>query len=118
MAGLAPGVAPAPITGRVVNDGAGDSHVAAVDVEIAYIAPRPNYSAGACEASDYKLIAARMPVGRTLGPGESTGFGGASIGFDNKETNQDACKGVAIHLLYTVNPSCTLVPHHDRRCLP
>ncbi len=118
MARLAPGVAPAPITGRLVNHGAGSTHITDVDVKIAYIAPRPTSSAGACGTNDYKLIAARMPVGRTLGPGGSTGFAGASIGFDNKKTNQDACKGAAIHLLYTVNPSCNLVPQHDRRCLP
>jgi len=112
VAGLAPGVAPAPITGRLVNHGVGTTHITAVDVEIAFIAPMPNSSAGACGANDYKLIAPRMPVGRNLGPGGSTGFAGASIGFDNKKTNQDACKGAAIHLLYTANASCTLVPHH------
>jgi hypothetical protein len=111
MAGLAPGVAPAPITGRLVNHGAGSTRITAVDVEIAYVTPRPNSSAGACRASDYKLIAARMPVGRTLAPGGSTKFAGASIGFDNKLTNQDGCKRANVHLRYAANPSGTLVPH-------
>ena len=45
-----------------------------------------------------------MPVGRTLDPGGSTPFSGAFIGFSDKSTNQDACQGAAIKLLYTANP--------------
>jgi hypothetical protein len=112
MVGVAPGVPPAPITGRLVNHGAESTHITAVDVEIASITPRSNPSAGACGISDYQLIAARMRVGRTLEPGGSTGFSGASIGFHNKLTNQDGCKGATIHLLYTANPA-EHVPHHD-----
>jgi len=37
-------------------------------------------------------------------PGGSTAFAGASIGFNDKSTNQDACKGATIQLLYTANP--------------
>ena len=37
-------------------------------------------------------------------PGGSTAFAGASIGFNDKSTNQDACKGATIPLLYTANP--------------
>lgn len=36
--------------------------------------------------------------------GAATPFRGASIGFSDKSTNQDACKGAAIKLLYTANP--------------
>ena len=102
--GLAPGVAPAPITGRLLNHSAESTHITAVDVQIASITPRSNPSAGACGVSDYLLIAARMRVGRTLEPGGTTGFAGASIGFNNKLTNQDGCKGATIRLLYTANP--------------
>jgi len=105
MAAMAPGVAPAHITGRLVNDSEESAHVTAVGVEIASITTTSN-SAGACGAGDYQLIAARMPVGRTLGPGASTAFAGASIGFnDRQDTNQDACKGATVHLHYTANPS-------------
>jgi hypothetical protein len=45
-----------------------------------------------------------MPVGRMLDPGGSTDFAGASIGFADNTTNQDACQRSVIHLLYTANP--------------
>jgi len=45
-----------------------------------------------------------MPVGQTLGPETSAAFSGALIGFNNKSTNQDTCKGATISLLYTANP--------------
>jgi Flp pilus assembly protein TadG len=104
MVGLAPGVAPAPITGSVENDSAESTHITAVEVEINSVTPGPGSAAGSCGPSDYHLIAARMRVERTLEPGASTPFAGASIGFSNKTTNQDACKGAAIQLLYTANP--------------
>ena len=105
MVGVAPGVAPAPVTGRLVNHSAESTHINAVEVEIASITHRSHPSVGACGVGDYQVIAARMRVGRTLGPGGSTAFAGASIGFNNKLTNQDGCKGATIHLLYTANPS-------------
>ena len=33
-------------------------------------------------------------------PGGSTAFAGASIGFNDKSTNQDACKGAAVTVHY------------------
>ncbi len=104
MVGLAPGVAPAPITGRLVNHSAESTYITAVVVKIGSVTPRANSSAGACRVGDYQVIAARMRVGRTLGPGGSTAFAGASIGFNDKVTNQDGCKGATVHLLYTANP--------------
>lgn len=102
MVGLAPGVAPAPITGRLVNHSDESTHVFAVDVTITAVTP--SGPVGACGPSDYRLSGTRMRVGRTLGPGGTTPFTGATIGFRNKTSNQDACKGATIHLLYTANP--------------
>jgi hypothetical protein len=102
--GLAPGVAPAPITGRVVNHSSESTRITAVDVQIASITRSSASSGSACGISDYQLIAARMPVGRTLGPGGATDFAGASIKFNNKTINQNGCKGAIVHLLYTANP--------------
>jgi hypothetical protein len=104
MVGLAPGIAPAPITGRLVNISDESTHVTLVEVEITSITPRPGTSPGVCAASDYQLIAHRMPVGRSLQPGATTPFAGASVGFSNKTSNQDACQGATVHLRYTANP--------------
>ena len=41
-----------------------------------------------------------MPVGHLLSAGESAAFGGATIGFQNRLVNQDACKGAVVSLSY------------------
>lgn len=106
MAGLAPGVAPVPITGRVVNDGPDSTHIDVVTVEITSVTTAPGTPATACDASDYLLLDATMAVGRTLGPdGGAATFSGASIGFANEATNQDACRRATVHLRYTANPA-------------
>lgn len=100
MVGLAPNVAPVPISGRLTNDGAHSALVAAVEVEISSVATRFE-SVGSCLPSDYSVTGSRMPVGRVLAPGATTSFTGASIGFRATTHNQDACQGATIHLLYT-----------------
>jgi LPXTG-motif cell wall-anchored protein len=105
MAGLAPGIAPVPITGRVVNNGPDSTHIDVVTVEITSVSTAPGTPAADCDASDYVLLDTTMAVDRTLGPdGGSAAFSGASIGFANKPVNQDACQRATVHLLYTANP--------------
>ena len=104
MLGLAPGVDPVPIAGVVVNNGADRTRIAAVEVEITSVTTSRDSSSGVCDASDYRIIRARMTVARTLEPGGSTAFAGASIGFDDEPRNQDACQNAIVHLLYTANP--------------
>jgi hypothetical protein len=104
MEGLAPGIAPADITGLVVNNGPDSTFIAAIEVEITSITTHPRSPAGRCDATDYALSDPRMTVGQTLGPGVSTTFAGASIGFSNKSSNQDACKRATIDLRYTTVP--------------
>jgi LPXTG-motif cell wall-anchored protein len=104
MNGLAPGLAPVAITGRVVNNSTDSTYLTAVEVEIFSVTTHRGSRPGTCDASDYFLLNTRMPVGRTLSPGGSSPFTGASIGFRNKTTNQDACQRAVIYLLYTANP--------------
>jgi hypothetical protein len=103
MDGLAPGVDPVPITGLIVNNGPDGTHVAAIDVEITAVINDPNAVDGSCDVSDYRVLDPRMLVDRHLGPGGSTPFAGASIGFADKVTNQDACKHARLHLRYTTH---------------
>jgi len=113
--GLAPGIAPVAITGTVTNNGTDSTDIFAIDVEIIAVTADPDSVPGVCDPSDYFLVTeeappnpdplrARMPVDQFLAPGGSTTFDGASIGFSNKSTNQDTCKGATIQLLYTANP--------------
>jgi hypothetical protein len=104
MEGLAPGVAPAPVTGLVVNNGTDSTYVATVLVEITHVTAEAGTPAGACGPADYRVRDAMMTVGKTLGPGGSASFAGASIGFADRPTDQDACQRATVHLLYTANP--------------
>lgn len=105
MVGLAPGLTPMPITGIVSNNGTDSTDIVAIDARITGVITDPRAMPGVCDATDYVLRNPLMPVGRTLASGGSTAFDGASIGFSNKSTNQDACKGATVELLYTANPN-------------
>ncbi len=99
---LAPGIPPVAITGLIINNGAEEVSVTAVDVEITSVIRAIGAAPGVCGASDYVLLDTRMPVGRTVAAeGGTTIFSGASIGFNNTSTNQDACQGATVNLLYT-----------------
>jgi hypothetical protein len=99
MTGLAPGVIPAAITGTITNRGATSTVVTSVTVHIAAVTEAVA-AAGTCDASDYILLNADMPVGQTLAPGESADFAGAQIGFNDKTVNQDACRRAFVSLSY------------------
>lgn len=101
LTGLAPGAPPAPITGVIHNRGDRSPVITAVTVSISNVEKAAGAAAGPCDASDYTLIAPRMPLGRALAPDESAPFSGASIGFNNKSVNQDACQGARVDLRYT-----------------
>ncbi len=100
ITGLAPGVAPAAITGTVTNRGTTSTLVTAVTVSIAAVTEAVSVTAGVCDASDYVLSSRAMPVGRILSPAESIDFGGAQIAFSEKPINQDACQRAVISLRY------------------
>ena len=73
-------------------------------VEITGVITGEDSSPGACDATDFTIFNPRMPVDRLLNPEGSAPFSGASIGFANKSTNQDACQGAVIRLRYTASP--------------
>ena len=100
LIGLAPGIAPAAITGQITNHWPGSTFVTTVTVNIASVTKAPGSADGSCDASDFTLQATDMPVGRTLQAGESADFAGASIGFNDKSVNQDACQGATVELHY------------------
>jgi hypothetical protein len=101
MSGLAPHRIPAPVTGLVTNNGSDDTFITEVVVSIFAVTKASGATAGSCDASDYVLVSPRMPVGLPLAAGGSAAFSGASIGFLDKGTNQNACKGATVALLYS-----------------
>jgi hypothetical protein len=58
---------------------------------------------GGCDVSDFTLGSATMTVGQELAKNDVANFTGATVHFNNKNTNQDGCKGATLHIKYTVN---------------
>jgi hypothetical protein len=98
--GLAPGAPPVPITGVVANHGSDSAYITAVTVRIESVVKAPNSVSGRCDASDYVLLAPRMPLNRSIDSRSAEDFAGASIGFRNKSTIQDACQRATVKLRY------------------
>lgn len=101
MTGLAPNVGPTTITGMVTNNSTDETYIAEIVVSILGVTKAAGAATGVCDASDYVLMAPAMPVGLMLAGGASATFSGASIGFADNLTNQDACQGATVILLYT-----------------
>jgi hypothetical protein len=100
MTGLAPDVPPSAIAGRVTNMSADDTYIVQITASVYAVTKANGASPGTCDATDYVILAPVMPVGQALAGGASTTFSGASIGFLNKSSNQDACQGATVTLLY------------------
>ena len=98
--GLAPGIAPTPITGLITNHWPETIFITAVTVSIASVMRAPGSVDGTCDASDFILLDTEMPVGRSLEPSESAEFSGALIGFNGKSVNQDTCQSATVDLQY------------------
>jgi LPXTG-motif cell wall-anchored protein len=100
MAGLAPGVAPASIFGRVTNTSVDATYVTTVTVSITSVTLASGAPAGTCSAADYVLANPVMTVNQPLPAHSAVTFAGATIGFASSASVQDACKSATIQLHY------------------
>ncbi len=99
---LAPGSPAVTISGTITNASTQNAYVNTVTVSIASVKV-VGTPTGTCDSTDYTLTGATMTVGKDVVAGTSTQtFTGATIAFNNKATNQDACKGATVNLAYTV----------------
>ena len=100
---LAPGTPAGAITGTITNSGTVNAYVTSVTVAIASVTKATGAVTGTCDATDYTLTGAVMAVGKDIASGGGTqAFSGATLGFNDKATIQDACKGATVNLTYTV----------------
>ena len=98
LANLYPGGAPQAITGTVTNNADNSAYVTSVTVSIASVTPAAG-ATGSCDTSDYTLGGTTiMAVGKDVASKASATFSGATIAFNNKPANQDACKGATVNL--------------------
>lgn len=101
---LAPGVNAGGITVTVKNNADNNAYVTQVVASIASVTKADGAPAGTCAAGDYTLSNATMTNGAgDLAKDATATFSGATLGFNNKTTNQDACKGATVNLSYAVS---------------
>ena len=101
---MGPGDSAQTLSGNFNNSNSGPVYVATVTASIASVTKAGGAPAGTCDATDYTLASAVMTVNAEVPAGTGTGaWSGATIKFNNKATNQDACKGATVNLAYTVS---------------
>jgi hypothetical protein len=101
---LAPGIPAQTLSGDFDNPNAGPVYVTSVTAAISSVTDIAGDPITGCDATDYTLASATMPVGHQIAIGDGVdSWSGATLAFNNKATNQDACKNAVVHLGYTVS---------------
>lgn len=101
LSAMYPGDVAQTISGTVKNNAVNDAYVTKVVASIDSVTK--GAAAGTCDATDFTLANTEMLVGQDLAKDEVANFTGATIQFNNKGTNQDACKDASLVLKYTVS---------------
>ena len=99
-----PGDSAQTLNGTFDNANDGPIYVTSVTASIASVTLADGTTlATGCDASDFTLAGATMAVGAQVAVGTNVGtWSGASIQFNNKASNQDACKDVVVNLHYVI----------------
>ena len=104
VADMHPGDSPQTLSGTFTNGNDGPVYVGTVTASIASVTKAPGAPDGTCDASDYTLTGAAMAVNAEVAADTDVGaWTGATLQFNNKATNQDACKGATVNLAYTIS---------------
>lgn len=103
ISGLQPGGAAQTLSGNFTNGNTSPVYVSNVTASISSVTVNGEVAVG-CDASDYTIANAAMTVGTEVPAGTAKGaWTGATITFNNKATNQDACKGATVNLAYAIS---------------
>ena len=107
VAGLAPGTAPQALSGNFNNSNSSSVYVTSVSATVGTVTKAAGAPAGTCDASDFTIayaVGSTMPVGAEVAAGTGKGsWSGATIAFNDKASNQDACKLATVTVAYTSN---------------
>jgi len=104
LTAMYPGDSAQTITGNFDNPNTGLIQVASVTASIASVTKAAGAPAGTCDESDFTLASAVMTVNAEVAAGTAKGsFTGATIKFNDKASNQDACKGATVNLAYAIS---------------
>lgn len=100
---MAPGVAAQTLSGKFNNGNSGPVYVATVTASIGTVTKAVGAPSGTCDATDFTLSNATMNVNAEVPAGNNQGsWTGATIAFNDKATNQDACKLATVTVNYTI----------------
>jgi hypothetical protein len=103
LTAMYPGDSAQTISGDFDNPNPGPIFVSTVTASIASVTKASGAPAGTCDATDFTLANAIMTVNAQVASGTANGsWTGATIQFNNKATNQDACKGATVNLSYAI----------------
>ena len=104
VSNLQPGGTAQALSGNFNNTNTGPVYVASVTVAISSVVDSNGDPIVGCDGTDYTLGGEVMTVGQQVPAGTGVGsWSGATIAFNNKSTNQDACKGATVRLAYTIS---------------
>ena len=104
LTAMYPGDTAQTISGTFGNTNSGPIHVTTVTAAISGVAKAGGAPAGTCDATDFTLANAAMTVNAEVAVGDPVGaWTGATIKFNNKGSNQDACKLATVSLSYTIS---------------
>ncbi|HVL31661.1 MAG TPA: hypothetical protein VM299_05450 [Solirubrobacteraceae bacterium] len=104
LSAMYPGDSAQTISGNFDNPNPGPVYVGTVTASISSVTKASGAPSGTCDASDFTLASAAMTVNAEVPAGTAKGsWTGATIKFNNKATNQDACKGATVNLSYAVS---------------
>ncbi len=103
VAAMGPGDSAQTLSGNFTNTNSGPVYVGTVTASIASVDKATGAPAGTCAAADYTLANAAMTVNAEVPAGSAKGaWTGATLKFNNRPVNQDACKGATVNLAYTI----------------
>lgn len=103
LSAMYPGDSPQTLSGDFDNPTGNSVYVGTVTASIDSVTKNGNPVVG-CDATDFDLQSPAMGVNAEVPAGASTGsWGGATIQFKDKPSNQDACKGVTVNLSYAIS---------------
>lgn len=104
LTAMYPGDSAQTISGDFDNGNSGPVYVGTVTASIDSVDKAGGAPSGTCDATDFTLASAAMSVAAEVPAGAGEGaWTGATIKFNNKASNQDACKGATVNLAYAIS---------------